>query len=144
MADFEQNILDVLLDVGKFVTASILDALEPIFGHYCKIYFCQEKVTSIYGDDDSELVYSARPDITDRYIVLGVFNDRYMDSDTTFDQFLFEQPNIFTKPEKKLPRNAKVEVFQGGHKYEFRVIDQNVFNGNDGSIYVKNMLVPLS
>jgi hypothetical protein len=160
MVDFDPNVLDTLLEVGQEIVGSILDALEPVFGFRCKIFYPLDNTVtedigdheliyneiSEYDEDDNKFEYRSKPDEDRRYIVLNPFNDRRFHSDNTYDHFLEDQAYIFTKGDNKIPSNSKVLVMnnRGRKYYEFRVEDHYVFNGNDGFIYIKNMLIPIS
>lgn len=141
----EENLLDTILTVGKDVTGLIIVTLEPIFGFYTEIFYpLSPKPNSVYGSDDNKYKYKQTPDEETRCIINNLFDEDFNLSDYTYDPFPSSQAYVLTAGSRVIPANSKLIIYKGQSQYKQRVVTHKVLNGNDGAIYIKNMLAPWS
>ena len=142
----KNNLLDILLDIGKDVTKKIITVLEPIFGFKMDIYYPQSpESNSVYDSDDNKYDYLPTPNEKGaRYVALNLFDEEFFLGDITYDPFPTSQAYILTHGKKIFPLNSKVIIYKGDSQYKGRIVDHKVLNGRNSPIYIKHLIAPWS
>lgn len=138
--------LETIFKVNAISARTSIKTLKKIYGLKTNIYFPQ-KVDNIYQDGSEEYDYGATPDITDTFLIVGIFNESTPTppESISFSNFDFEEPKCFETnlDYLNMPRNSKWEVYLGEAFYTFRNTDVKVVNGLDNKpLYGIITLVP--
>jgi hypothetical protein len=135
---------DVYFQISKNMSDRLFPIVEKTRGNRCDVFkpIIQH---SIYGDEDSLNTYPDKPDIKDRrYIVFNLLQAMKSGGETDFDNlFQGESPYALTLIKDMLPKNTKLVIYLGDHKFIFKVdTNSDAIPGWNGALFVKNMLEP--
>lgn len=138
--------IETIFKVNAISATTSIKTLKKIYGLKTNIYFPQTE-NNIYQDGSQEYNYNSTPDISDVFLIVGIFNESTptpIDS-ISFSDFDLEEPRCYETniDYLNMPRNSKWEVFLGNALYTFRNTDVKVVNGLDNKpLYGIITLVP--
>jgi len=143
MAEDTDNVLETLLGICEEIVTDLMPmAADELFGVHVDIYYPVE-VDPLYSIAD-KILYNDTPDMTGRYIVLGIWSSEKYASDATVDVYTQQDAYIIAPRTVVVPINSKAIVkITTDRIYPFRVDSEQAFYGNNLVVFKRIKLSPM-
>jgi len=101
---------------------TIVRSLKKVFSVHVDIYFPATN-KSIYGNYDQTIEYNDTPDISDEFLVSGIFKKNYTSDGDIIDPFLEEEMNkkLYDEVDRELPIGSLAVVTMGEIKMRYKI-----------------------
>lgn len=136
-------IIEKLLEIGNTASDIIIDALTPIFGFQCDVYYPIVN-QSIYGSESGSILYNEEPDFPHiRLLMTGIISERF-DADITQDIYNQEEIVLWRRGDDEIPLDSKIVIhIVEDRLFSYKVRSLMTMPGADENIYNRYILSPM-
>lgn len=134
-------LLDTLLQTSSTILEHLFPILEEMWGMETEIFYPVSN-DSIYGSQDMRYTYAATPDLTGKFICIGIIGEKFI-SDGTGDIYGTEHYMIVSASAVVQEKSKVIIKLSTTKFFGFMVNSIRGLTGDNGFLYQKLDLVPL-